>query len=51
MDTPANRKAEPNADFSKWVRPEQVASLLVFLAADSASQVSGAEITIYGAGL
>ena len=28
MDTPANRKAIPNADFSKWVRPATVASLI-----------------------
>jgi NAD(P)-dependent dehydrogenase (short-subunit alcohol dehydrogenase family) len=48
MDTPANRKASPQADYSKWVQPSQVASLLVTLAADSASQVSGAVIPIYG---
>ena len=51
MDTPANRKSDPKADYSKWVQPGQVASLLVCLAADSASQVSGAVIPIYGADL
>jgi len=48
MDTPANRSAEPNADYSKWVNPCQVASLLVHLVSDQASQVSGAVIPIYG---
>ena len=48
MDTPANRKAMPKADYSKWVQPAQVASLLVALAADSASQVTGAVIPVYG---
>ena len=48
MDTPANRAADPNADFSKWVHPCQVAKLLVHLVSDQASQVSGAVIPIYG---
>jgi NAD(P)-dependent dehydrogenase (short-subunit alcohol dehydrogenase family) len=51
MDTPVNRKADPKADYTKWVQPSQVASLLVALAADSASQISGAVIPIYGAEL
>lgn len=49
MDTPANRKSDPLADYSKWVQPAQVANLLMWLAADSASQISGAVIPIYGA--
>ena len=48
MDTPANRAAMPNADFSKWVQPCQVAELLVFLASDAASNVNGAAIPVYG---
>jgi NAD(P)-dependent dehydrogenase (short-subunit alcohol dehydrogenase family) len=51
MDTPANRKFDPKADYSKWVQPGQVANLLVCLAADTASQVSGAVIPIYGGDL
>src|SRR5438128_11383524 len=35
MDTPTNRKAMPNADFSKWVRPATVASLITWLAGDA----------------
>jgi NAD(P)-dependent dehydrogenase (short-subunit alcohol dehydrogenase family) len=48
MDTAANRKAMPKADFSKWVRPEAVASLIVWLAGDAAKDVNGAAIPIYG---
>lgn len=50
MDTPANRASMPNADFSQWVPPAQVASLLVHLAGDDASAISGAVIPIYGSG-
>ena len=49
MDTPANRTADPKADFSKWVDPAQVAALLVHLASGAASQVNGAVIPVYGA--
>lgn len=48
MDTPAGRKAMPNADFSRWVRTEQVAQLMVSLASDDLSQVTGTAIPIYG---
>lgn len=48
MDTPGNRAGVPTADSSKWVRPSEVASLLVHLMSDSASQVSGAVIPVYG---
>jgi NAD(P)-dependent dehydrogenase (short-subunit alcohol dehydrogenase family) len=48
MDTPANRAAEPQADYSTWVQPAQVASLLVHLASDAGAQVNGAAIPVYG---
>jgi NAD(P)-dependent dehydrogenase (short-subunit alcohol dehydrogenase family) len=51
MDTPANRAAMPDADRSKWVQPSQVAALLVHLASDQASQITGAAIPIVGADL
>jgi NAD(P)-dependent dehydrogenase (short-subunit alcohol dehydrogenase family) len=51
MDTPANRAAMPGADPAKWVLPGQVASLLVHLASDQASQISGAVIPILGGDL
>jgi NAD(P)-dependent dehydrogenase (short-subunit alcohol dehydrogenase family) len=47
MDTPANRKAMPAADFSTWIQPNQVASLLVYLASDQASQITGAAIPVW----
>lgn len=48
MDTPANRKAIPNADISKWVQPASVASLIVWLAGDAGKDVNGAAIPVYG---
>jgi NAD(P)-dependent dehydrogenase (short-subunit alcohol dehydrogenase family) len=48
MDTAANRKAMAGADFSKWVRTEQVAQLILSLTSKDLSQVSGAAIPIYG---
>jgi NAD(P)-dependent dehydrogenase (short-subunit alcohol dehydrogenase family) len=48
MDTPANRKAIPNADFSKWVRPTTVAGLIVWLAGEAGQDVNGAVIPVYG---
>jgi NAD(P)-dependent dehydrogenase (short-subunit alcohol dehydrogenase family) len=50
MDTPANRKAMPGADFSKWVQPANVSSLVLWLAGDTAKEISGAAIPIYGGG-
>ncbi len=49
MDTPANREAMPKADFSKWVRTETVAGLMVWLARDAGKDVNGAVIPVYGA--
>jgi hypothetical protein len=48
MDTPANRAAMPAANPSQWVPPAQVASLLVHLASDGASAITGAVIPIFG---
>jgi len=48
IDTPPNRKAMPKADFSKWVTPESIAKLLVWLASDESADVNGAVIPIYG---
>jgi NAD(P)-dependent dehydrogenase (short-subunit alcohol dehydrogenase family) len=48
MNTDANRKADPAADFSRWVPPENVADLAVFLSSDAASQITGAAIPVYG---
>jgi len=48
MDTPANREAMPKVDFSKWVRPASVASLILWLASDAGIDVNGAVIPVYG---
>jgi NAD(P)-dependent dehydrogenase (short-subunit alcohol dehydrogenase family) len=48
MDTSANRQAMPKADFSKWVQPSSVASLMVWLAGDAGRDVNGAVIPVYG---
>lgn len=48
MNTDANRKADPAADFSRWAPPENVADLVVFLSSDAASQITGAAIPVYG---
>jgi NAD(P)-dependent dehydrogenase (short-subunit alcohol dehydrogenase family) len=46
IDTPANRNSMPDADPSKWVRPESIAQTLIFLASEEASQINGALIPI-----
>jgi len=42
IDTPANRADMPDADFSAWASPEEVAAAILFLASESASGVTGA---------
>lgn len=49
IDTPANRKMMPKADFSKWVPPERIAAVMCFLCSDEAASINGALIRIYGA--
>jgi NAD(P)-dependent dehydrogenase (short-subunit alcohol dehydrogenase family) len=51
MDTPANRKAMPNADTRTWVQPTSIASLIVWLAGEAGKDVTGAVIPVYGGGL
>jgi NAD(P)-dependent dehydrogenase (short-subunit alcohol dehydrogenase family) len=48
IDTIANRKSMPNADFSKWVKPTEIAATLLFLAGEGAAAVNGAAILLYG---
>jgi NAD(P)-dependent dehydrogenase (short-subunit alcohol dehydrogenase family) len=48
IDTPANREAQPDADHSKWVPPEQVAKVIRFLVSDDSAQTSGAAVPVYG---
>lgn len=51
IDTPANRRSDPNADRSKWVSPQKLAALALYLASDEAAEITGAAIPVYGAGL
>jgi NAD(P)-dependent dehydrogenase (short-subunit alcohol dehydrogenase family) len=46
MDTPANRKAMPDADRSQWVQPDAVAAVIAFLASEAAGAVSGAGVAV-----
>ncbi len=48
LDTPANRRVMPDGEFSTWVKPEEVAEILLFLAGSKAKSVSGAAIPVYG---
>ena len=48
MDTPANRAAMPNADFSRWVQPSEVAKLILMLASEEGAQISNTLIPIEG---
>ena len=50
IDTPQNRKAIPNADFSKWVAPEAIADVILFLISDAARAINGAAVPVYGKG-
>ena len=46
IDTPANRRPMPDADFSKWPKPEEIARVVLFLAGDDAKLVNGAAIPV-----
>ena len=48
LDTGANRKSMPSADFAKWVTPASAAAVIAFLLSDDARDVSGAVIPVYG---
>ena len=48
IDTPANRASQPDADHSRWVKPEQIAEVIRFLCAKESAAISGAHIPVYG---
>jgi NAD(P)-dependent dehydrogenase (short-subunit alcohol dehydrogenase family) len=48
IDTPANRESMPDADFSKWVEPAEIARVIRFLCSPDSSAVTGAEVPVYG---
>jgi NAD(P)-dependent dehydrogenase (short-subunit alcohol dehydrogenase family) len=48
IDTPANREAQPDADYSKWVKPEEIARVVCFLVSGKSGVTSGAAVPVYG---
>jgi NAD(P)-dependent dehydrogenase (short-subunit alcohol dehydrogenase family) len=48
IDTEANRKAMPNADFAQWPKPEDIARVILFLCSDDAQLIQGAAVPVYG---
>jgi NAD(P)-dependent dehydrogenase (short-subunit alcohol dehydrogenase family) len=48
IDTPENRAAMPNADPSRWVAPQDLASVIAFLASDAARAIHGAAVPVTG---
>jgi NAD(P)-dependent dehydrogenase (short-subunit alcohol dehydrogenase family) len=48
IDTAANRASLPKADFAKWVTPKELADVILFLASDAASAVTGALLPVSG---
>lgn len=48
IDTPQNRADMPDADFSRWVQPADLAATMLFLASDAARAVTGAELLVAG---
>ena len=48
IDTEANRRAMPKADFGKWPKPRDIARVILFLCSDEARVIHGAAIPVYG---
>jgi NAD(P)-dependent dehydrogenase (short-subunit alcohol dehydrogenase family) len=48
IDTDANRRAMPNADFAKWPKAEDIARVILFLCSDDAKVIYGAALPVYG---
>jgi NAD(P)-dependent dehydrogenase (short-subunit alcohol dehydrogenase family) len=48
IDTPANRAAQPGADYAKWVTPEAIARVIRFLISEDSAPMSGAAVPVYG---
>jgi NAD(P)-dependent dehydrogenase (short-subunit alcohol dehydrogenase family) len=50
IDTPRNRLDMPKADFTRWVSPDAIAKVILFLASEDSAAVTGAAIPVFGRG-
>jgi NAD(P)-dependent dehydrogenase (short-subunit alcohol dehydrogenase family) len=48
IDTAVNRAAMPQADFSNWPKPEEIARVILFLCSEDARVIHGAAIPVFG---
>jgi NAD(P)-dependent dehydrogenase (short-subunit alcohol dehydrogenase family) len=48
IDTPGNRASMPDADHSRWVRPEKIADVIHFLCSDGADAITGGHVDVFG---
>ncbi|WP_233869491.1 SDR family NAD(P)-dependent oxidoreductase [Paraburkholderia adhaesiva] len=48
IDTPQNRKEMPDADFTRWVQPREIAALIAYLLSADAQAITGASIPVNG---
>ena len=48
IDTPANRQGDRDADHERWVKPDEIARVILFLVGPDARAISGAAIPVYG---
>lgn len=48
IDTPPNREAMPDADFSKWVKPEEIADVMAFACSEKSNVLREAVLKVYG---
>lgn len=48
IDTPPNRKSMPDANFDDWVKPEKIASTILFACSEEGSELRGSILKVYG---
>ena len=48
IDTPVNRRAQPDADFSAWPKPAEIAEAIAFLASPANALTTGTRVPVYG---
>ncbi|HWP30603.1 MAG TPA: SDR family oxidoreductase [Fimbriimonadales bacterium] len=46
IDTPANRRVMPDADFEKWAKPEEIAQVILYLCSEESRLITGAAIPV-----